>query len=176
MGRNRSGRWRAASKNARCRTKSESSTAGDVYHFASGGFMRTIRKTSIGCRLIVVFVVTGSVVALMFVVPLLPSLARYYWINQKIRDISTAAAVRNDARGLLKSHAPPSGEPMRTVPPSDLPRSIAKLHPSWVAVRANSVRIEFGSGFFHYGLVCYPSGVRGSGDEMIIDGLWFKSE
>ena len=57
-----------------------------------------------------------------------------------------------------------------------MPAIIRSLKPNYVGVGDNEVDLEFGGGFFHYGVTAFRPGVRGAGTKEIIPGLWFYAE
>ncbi len=57
-----------------------------------------------------------------------------------------------------------------------IPSAICALKPVCITIDKNSVRLEFGGGFLHFGLEGYSPGIRGSGNVEIIPRLWFYTE
>ncbi len=57
-----------------------------------------------------------------------------------------------------------------------LPAAIKALKPSSIIIETHSVRIEMGGGFFHYGVIAYPPGIRGHGLKELTPGLWYYAD
>ncbi len=63
-------------------------------------------------------------------------------------------------------------------PISNLPLAIQALAPSWVMVTKETVHIECGGGFYHYGLeaLATDEGEMGGRATKLMDGLWLTRD
>lgn len=90
-------------------------------------------------------------------------------------------AVRDGGRSLLAVH-----EKGRFVEPSQLPNELARLGPNMLARIDNRgfLRLEFGGGFYHYGLLVMPEDAERMTLDIepplkftpLEDGIWFYEE
>jgi hypothetical protein len=95
----------------------------------------------------------------------------------QMRDVERAKEVRMAAQGLFKKYRPANQYQLgNSIPPEHCPPPIRRMNPNSVSILYDRVHIEFGNGFQHHGLDCFPDGVVGEGDSKIIDGLWFVTE
>jgi len=94
-----------------------------------------------------------------------------------MQDAERAKEVRTAAQELFDKYRPANRYELGiTLPPEHCPSPIRNMQPNWIGISHDRVHIEFGNGFEHHGLNCFPNGVVGEGDAKIIDGLWFVSE
>ncbi|MGA2583008.1 MAG: hypothetical protein ABSG31_07000 [Tepidisphaeraceae bacterium] len=62
--------------------------------------------------------------------------------------------------------------------PSDpaMPGIVAQLRPGYIVIDPNSVTLEFGGGFLHFGVTAFMNGSPGHGTLQLTPGLWYFSD
>jgi hypothetical protein len=58
----------------------------------------------------------------------------------------------------------------------NIPAAIRDLHPTTIEIGPDYVRLEWGGGFLHFGLIGYLPGAPGHGTKKLLDGLWYDAE